>query len=126
MSRFTPWIAPALHGRALLAAQRQWLAGLTAQLHDDLQQTAPASAVGACLESLFSGLLQTLVGEEEAFRQLGIELTSTHLDEHNALCLQIDELLRRHERGEAVGAALLERLEHWQRQHCAAEDRLLH
>lgn len=126
MTHFTPWNAQDLHGIAVIEAQRRWLGTLTEHLSGSLHRRDPRSAVGLCLERLLSGLLQSLVSEEEAFRELGLTLDAAHIDAHNGLCLEILNLLRRNELGEPVGVQLLHCLQAWQNEHCRAEDRLLH
>lgn len=126
MTAFNPWQEQGLHGRAVIEAQRCWLGQLAEALSARLQQDCSQPAIGECLERLMSGLLQSLVSEEEAFRELGLALDAAHIDAHNGLCLEILNLLRRHELGEPVGVQLLHCLQAWQNEHCRAEDRLLH
>lgn len=118
MTNFTPWIEQGLRGIAVIEAQRCWLTQLAETLSARLQLNSAQEAVGDCLTQLMSGLLQSLVSEEEAFVELGSPVDDAHLAEHNALCLEVLELIKRHERGELVGLQLLQRLQDWLSQHC--------
>lgn len=126
MNAFTAWQEQGLHGRAVIDAQRGWLSQLAEALGTRLTQDSSQSAVGDCLERLLSGLLQSLVSEEEAFQELGQPADAQHVDAHNLLCMEVLELLRRHERSETVGLQLLQLLQDWLAQHCEQTDRLPH
>lgn len=124
MTGFTPWQAHGLSGLAVVEAQRFWLSQMSETLDAVLHSP---HAVGECLEHLMSGLLQALASEEEAFGELGHPLDERHVAEHNELCLEVLELLRRHERSEPVGQQLLQRLQNWLSQHCDGHHRsMLH
>lgn len=118
MTNFTPWTEQGLHGIAVIEAQRSWLTQLAETLSTHLHLDSSREAVGECLTQLMSGLLQSLVSEEQAFVELGSPVDDAHLAEHNALCLEVLELIKRHERGELVGLQLLQRLQDWLSQHC--------
>jgi len=118
MTNFTPWIEQGLRGIAVIEAQRYWLTQLAETLSARLQLDSAQEAVGDCLTQLMSGLLQSLVSEEEAFVELGSPVDDAHLAEHNALCLEVLEMIKHHERGELVGLQLLQRLQDWLSQHC--------
>lgn len=118
MTGFTPWQAQGLRGSAVIEAQRCWLSQLAETLSTRLQQDSSQPAVGECLERLMSGLLQSLVSEEEAYLELGRPADDRHVDAHNQLCMDVLELIKRHERGEPVGHPLLQRLQDWLVQHC--------
>lgn len=113
MTGFTPWQAQGLNGIAVIQAQRSWLGNLTKDLEARPQLDSSRQAVGECLEQLLSGLLQSLVSVEEACLELGNTPEELHVAEHNALCLEVLELLQRHERGQQVGLQLLQRLQDW-------------
>lgn len=123
MLGFTHWKSQALSGLAVIEAQRCWLSDLTDSLDYHLRHDGSRAALGDCLTQLLSGLLQSLPSEEEAFFQLGHPLDAAHLAEHNQLCLEVLELIKRHEYGEDVGAALLQCLRVWLGEHCASTDR---
>lgn len=122
MTGFTPWQAHGLSGIAVIEAQRFWLGQMTATLDTHLHLQGSQQAVGECLEQLLSGLLQSLASEEEAFVELGRPADERHIAEHNELCMEVLELIRRHERSEPVGAQLLQRLQSWLGQHCTLRD----
>lgn len=96
MTGFTPWQANDLQGIAVIDAQRHWLGHQAEALSLRLHLDSSRSAVGECLGQLLSGLLQALVSEEEAYRQLGHPVDEAHLAEHNSLCLDLLHLIQRH------------------------------
>ncbi|HYQ38194.1 MAG TPA: hypothetical protein VER09_04560 [Pseudomonas sp.] len=118
MIGFTHWKSQELRGLAVIEAQRCWLSALTDTLGQHLPQDHAQEAVGECLTQLLSGLLQSLPSEEQAFLELGTPIDEAHLAEHNELCLEVLELIKRHERGDDVGPQLLHRLQAWLGQHC--------
>lgn len=124
MSAFTSWQEQGLHGRAVIEAQRDWLSQLAEALSARLRQDSSPAAIGQCLERLMSGLLQSLVSEEEAYRELGQPADARHVEAHNQLCIDVLELLRRHERDESVGLQLLQLLQGWLERHWEQSDRL--
>ena len=124
MTAFNPWQEQGLHGRAVIEAQRCWLGQLAEALSARLQQDCSQPAIGECLERLMSGLLQSLVSEEEAYLELGQPADAAHVDAHNQLCMDVLELIKRHERGEPGGLQLLQLLQGWLERHCAQSDRL--
>lgn len=109
MTVFTSWQAQGLTGNAVLEAQRCWLGQLAETLSARLRQDSSPAAVGDCLERLMSGLLQSLVSAEEAVREQG-QPVDTLIAEHNLLCEEVLDLLKRHERGVRVGLELLDLL----------------
>ena len=123
MIGFTHWKSQELKGLAVIEAQRCWLTDLADSLAYHLSHGGDREALGECLTQLLSGLLQALPSEEEALRQLGRPLDATHVDEHNQLCLEVLDLLKRHEYGDDVGTSLLQRLRAWLGEHCAGSDR---
>ncbi|MCQ4346245.1 hypothetical protein NGA35_02115 [Pseudomonas stutzeri] len=124
MTAFTPWQAQGLQGRAVIEAQRCWLSQLAETLSARLHQDSSHPAIGECLERLMSGLLQSLVSEEEAYLELGRPADDSHVEAHNQLCMSVLELIKRHERGEPVGLQLLQLLQGWLARHCAQDARL--
>lgn len=124
MTGFTPWQEQGLSGNAVIEAQRDWLSQLAEALSARLHLDSSRHAIGECLERLMSGLLQSLVSEEEAYRELGRPADAQHVEAHNQLCLDVLELIKRHERGEPVGLQLLQLLQGWLERHCAQSDRL--
>ncbi len=109
MTVFTSWQAQGLTGNAVLEAQHCWLGQLADGLSARLQSDSSPAAVGTCLERLLSGLLQSLVSAEDAVQAQGLPVEAL-VEEHNRLCLEVLELLRRHERGAHVGLELLDLL----------------
>lgn len=121
MTAFTPWQAQGLQGRAVIEAQRCWLSQLAETLSTRLHQDSSQPAIGECLERLMSGLLQSLVSEEEAYLELGHPADDDHVEAHNQLCMSVLELIKLHERGEPVGLQLLQG---WLARHCVQDARL--
>lgn len=112
MTVFTSWhtLAQGLTGNAVLEAQHCWLEQLAATLGSRLHQDSSQLSVGDCLTQLMSGLLQSLVSAEEALLEQGLPIGSL-VAEHNLLCLEVLDLIQRHERGTPVGLELLELLQ---------------
>ncbi|MBV2133675.1 hypothetical protein KRX52_12825 [Pseudomonas sp. MAP12] len=119
MTGFTPWKSQDLKGIAVIEAQRCWLSELADTLSAHLPLKDSLDAVGECLTHLLSGLLQSIVSEEEAFLALGSPVDAAHRAEHNELCMEVLELIKRHECGDSVGPQLLQRLQDWLTLHCA-------
>ena len=125
MTGFTPWKSQGLTGIAVIEAQRCWLSDLAETLRARLQLNSSQEAIGECLQRLMSGLLQSLVSEEEACLELGAPVDELHLAEHNELCLQVLDLTHRHERDEQIGLHLLQLLHDWLGRHCEHNDRVV-
>ncbi|HEY8330754.1 MAG TPA: hypothetical protein VIO83_05450 [Pseudomonas sp.] len=119
MTGFTPWKSQDLKGIAVIEAQRCWLSELADTLSAHLHLNSSREAIGECLTQLLSGLLQSIVSEEQAFLELGSPVDAAHRAEHNELCMEVLELIKRHELGDSVGLQLLQRLQDWLALHCA-------
>lgn len=118
MSIFTPWHHHSLHGHQLLESQEDWLIQLTDTLGNHLHHHDQSHALGECLELLAAQLHQLLKQEEQAFAALGHQVDCLHQTAHQQLCLVIETLCERHQRGEPVGEHLLRQLQDWLLEHC--------
>lgn len=110
--------SPALQGFQRLEAHEDWLIQVIDTLGHSLHRPESRHHVQHCLENLQQGLQRFFAEEPVIFAHLGRPLSEEHRLAHRQLLLRLDELSRRHARGESIGHELLQQMQQWLMDHC--------